>query len=93
LYRRSWREKRGACCDKNIDLQLCGRQKCLWQRDQAYFGPSVLHHRVKLMLEDIGQIPFIKNTIKKARSLTAFIYGQTRNQHELKISEISSWPQ
>lgn len=31
---------------------------------------------VDLMLEDIGQIPLIKNTIKKARSLTAFIYGQ-----------------
>jgi hypothetical protein len=33
---------------------------------------------VDLILEDIGQIPLIKNTIMKAKSLTAFIYGQTR---------------
>lgn len=31
-----------------------------------------------MILEDIGQIPLIKNTITKAKSLTAFIYGQTR---------------
>lgn len=33
---------------------------------------------VNLMLEDIGKIPLIKNTITKARSLTSFIYSQKR---------------
>ncbi|XP_062205219.1 uncharacterized protein LOC133907228 [Phragmites australis] len=32
---------------------------------------------IDMMLEDIGHIPLIKNTIAKARSLTAFIYGHT----------------
>jgi len=32
---------------------------------------------INAMLEDIGYIPLIKTTISKARSLTAFIYGQT----------------
>ncbi|TVU07229.1 hypothetical protein EJB05_47274 [Eragrostis curvula] len=31
---------------------------------------------INMMLEDIGHIPLIKNTIAKARSLTAFIYGE-----------------
>lgn len=32
---------------------------------------------IDLMLEDIGHIPSIKRTIAKARSLTAFLYGQS----------------
>jgi hypothetical protein len=34
---------------------------------------------VDLILEDIGQIPLIKNTIMKAKSLTAFIYDLVRH--------------
>ncbi|CAN6294012.1 unnamed protein product [Urochloa humidicola] len=32
---------------------------------------------IDMMLEEIGHIPLIKQTIAKAKSLTAFIYGQT----------------
>ena len=32
---------------------------------------------IDMMLEDIGHIPLIKRTIAKARSVTAFLYGQS----------------
>lgn len=38
-----------------------------------------------MMLEDIGHIPLIKNTIRKARSLVAFIYGQKFVGHDAQV--------
>lgn len=42
------------------------------------FWTQCAAHCIDLMLEDIGNIALIKNTVAKARSITAFIYGHTR---------------
>ncbi|CAL4932689.1 unnamed protein product [Urochloa decumbens] len=60
----------------NINSQL-KEAKMFTAKRPNMFWTKCAASCVDLILEDIGHIPLIKKTITKARSLTAFIYGQT----------------
>lgn len=52
--------------------------KLLKQKYPQIFWTPCAAHTIDLMLEDIGKKPAIQNTIKKAKSITCYIYAHTR---------------
>ncbi|KAL6841160.1 hypothetical protein ACP4OV_029129 [Aristida adscensionis] len=60
----------------DIHPETMGAKMLTAKRPNIFWTPCAASC-IDMMLEDIGHIPLIKNTIAKARSLTAFIHGQT----------------
>jgi len=44
----------------------------------SIFWNGCAAHCIDLMLEDIGKLPLVDQTITKAKSLTVFLYAHTR---------------
>ena len=49
--------------------------RLLMERHPSLFWSPCAAHCIDLMLEDVGKIPFIKEVVDQARSITKFIYN------------------
>jgi len=51
--------------------------KLLEEKHKTIFWTPCAAHCIELMLEDIGKLDWVKNTIDHAKSITKFIYNHT----------------
>jgi hypothetical protein len=76
--------------DNTTNYVIAG--KLLMLRYPTLFWTPCVAHCIDLILEDIGKIPYIKDIVESARSITKFIYNHAFVLSLMRNSQITgSW--